>query len=212
MILNTMSPDAIISRLKDIIDDIDLGKRNGLRIKYAKALANRKVADGSILGVSRYTIDDNNVYVVASKQQFGRGKRQAEMVLSYYVTCMDPHSGKISYLKPYFDVRGTNLRGYGVYTSHCLQRLNERAGETFLDFISKWGSSYMSMQSNDGENNFEGKILGCPHKFFGYVYGNVHYITTMVTEDMCYDNQLAVATDLEAFGQEYIAYKNRMCA
>ena len=201
-----MTSDEMLVKMRSILGDVQC-KEYGLYKKYEKQLTSRKVADNTILGVSKYTIEGNLVYVVCSKQLFGRGKRDAEIVFTEYIGCLNPNDGKLSFLRPNWDLDGVRLIGFSYFTAHCIKRLKERAGEEFVDFLKKYGSKPMSFIKKNGEDNFEAKFYNCPHKFFGYDHGTCQYITTMVTEEMCFENQLETADELEGFAEEYWNYK-----
>ena len=206
-----MTEAEITAQIKNIVDTLQV-REIGLYQKYGRLLNNRKVGDNTILGVSKYTEDGNVVYMVCSKQLYGRSARRAELVFTYYISCLNPYDGKLSFIRPNWDMAGMKIIGFTVFTNHCIKRLKERAGEEFIDFLRKYGANVLSWQQIEGEESVEGKMFMCPHKFFGYRYGDSNiYITTMVTEDMCFDNQIETAKELEDFTLEYMDRKNRIC-
>lgn len=210
MIFNTFSRDEINDGIRGVVAEFSNSSYPvGLEIKYEKALKNRKVKDGNVLGVHRYTIQNNTVYVVAIKRTYNYSPRKyGELVFNYYVSVTNPNTGKSAYAMPCFDIYGAKIIGFTLLTEHFIQRLRERAGVEFSDFLKKSGgmSGHAVVYGDDGkiETNWGG------HRLFGYQYedGKYTYITTMVTDDMLFETQLPVKEYMAEREKEYKDIQN----
>lgn len=211
MIIYTMTEDEILTQVKKVVDAAE-AMECGLHRKYEKQLNNRKVPDQAILGVTKYTIDGNTVYMVCSKQLFGRGTRRAEMTSSTFISCMDTNTGKKAFIRPIMDIYGYKVVGYTMFTIHCIERLKERTGEDFETFIKKYGSQPMGFMETGEDGHFQGTIHNCPHKFFGYMYEKSVYVTTIIREDMCREDQKEITDKVVKLSADYFKEKNRVCA
>lgn len=200
MLLNTLSNKELLSRISDVVAKFSFS--TGLSQKYEKQLKNRKVLDGAILGVHKYNILDNTVYVVAQKRTYNLSSRKAgEMVFTYYISVLNPKTGKYSYVMPTFGMSGYEITGYVMFTAHFIQRLNERDGKEFVDLLREVGGDAMALVDQNDEGGVE--TTWGTYRLFGKQEGPFVYIATMVTDDMLYENQLPTGEEIERRTKEY---------
>ena len=120
MILKTATPEEKGRQLRSVLDGFTGSL--GLAAKYSKQLKDRKVPDGKVLGVHRYTIKGCETYVVVVKRTYGKTRGGGEPVFLYYAKMMNPSTGRISYLRPSFDITGSRNVGYLEFTEHFIKR------------------------------------------------------------------------------------------
>ena len=178
---------------------------DGLATKYMKQLKDRKVPDGKILGVHKYSLKNCNTYIVAIKRNYGRSRKVSELVFDYYVEQINPDTGRVSYLRPSFDITGVRIYGYLEFTEHFIKRLKERDGKDFQDLLKTAGGDVLSLvdgTSGDLEGTFGG------YRVFVKKEGRNCTITTMVTDDMLYDNQRPTSEVIKVQAEQYNELKN----
>lgn len=205
MILKTATPEEKNRQLRGVVSAFTAG--DGLSLKYAKQVKDRKVPDGKVLGVHRYTIKGCVTYVVVAKRNYGRSRSGGELVLNYYVQQVNPQTGRVSYLRPNFDITGVWTRGYLEFTEHFIARLMERDGKEFQDLLKTAGTDTLSLvegTSGDLESTFGG------YRVFVKKEGENVIITTMVTDDMLYDNQRPTGETIKVNTEQYNTIKNRI--
>lgn len=207
MILNNFSKEEILENAAKVIGEFSLSSiPYGLTQKYKKQLANRKIGDNSILGVHKYHIHNNTVYVVANKRLYNySARRTGEIVFTYYISCRNSNTGKYSYVMPTFDVHGHTITGYVMYTAHFVQRLRERDGKEFQDLLKEVGGDSMALAYKGDDGQFE--TTWGTYRLFGKQEGPFAYITTMVTDDMLFDNQIPTGEEIQEMMEEHNKYK-----
>ena len=130
MIVPSMTKAEVLKELSRDVDYI-AQMQSGLRKKYARQLKNK--CDG-LLGITRYVNPQthNIQYVVWHKVFNG-----------YYcdishISFIEYNDGRnINYLMPSFTNLGYTLSGCVVFTAHSIQRLYERAGLSWIDFLKE---------------------------------------------------------------------------
>ena len=205
MILKTSTPEEKNKQLRTVVNSFTGG--HGLAAKYMKQLKDRKVPDGKILGVHKYSLKTCNTYIVAIKRNYGRSRNVSELVFDYYVEQINPATGRVSYLRPSFDITGVRIDGYLEFTEHFIKRLKERDGKDFLDLLKTAGGDVLSLvdgTSGDLEGTFGG------YRVFVKKEGRNCTITTMVTDDMLYDNQRPTGDSIQSRTEEYESIKKKI--
>lgn len=209
MLLRTFDDVALKKGIYDVVKDFThSSKPYGLSAKYKKELQNRKIGDNTTLGVHRYTIQENTVYVVATKRLYNYSSRRGgEIVFTYFISVLNPKTGKCSYVMPSFDVMGVKIEGFMMLSEHFVQRLKERTGKDMPDFLKEVGGSGISMIDKG-----EGKMVASwgDYRLFGYAEGKNWYIATMVTADMLFEDQIPESEEMERLNREYNDYKKRI--
>lgn len=203
MILKTSTTEEKNSQLRTVVNSFTGG--DGLATKYMKQLKDRKVPDGKILGVHKYSLKNCNTYIVAIKRNYGRSRKVSELVFDYYAEQINPATGRVSYLRPSFDITGVRIDGYLEFTEHFIKRLKERDGKDFQDLLKTAGGDVLSLvdgTSGDLEGTFGG------YRVFVKKEGRNCTITTMVTDDMLYDNQRPTSEVINVQAEQYNELKN----
>lgn len=203
MILKTSTPEEKNRQLGAILSSFT--SSFGLAKKYLKQLKDRKVPDGKVLGVHKYTLNGCNTYVVVVKRNYGKTRAIAEPVFLYYVEEVNPNTGRLSYLRPSFDITGRHTNGYLEFTEHFIKRLKERDGKDFQDLLKTAGGDTISFTegtSGDLEGTFGG------YRVFAKKEGNYYTIATMVTDDMLYENQRSTSEVIKVQTEQYNKLKN----
>lgn len=205
MILKTATPEEKNRQLRSVLDGFTGSL--GLAAKYSKQLKDRKVPDGKVLGVHRYTIKGCETYVVVVKRTYGKTRGGGEPVFLYYAKMMNPSTGRISYLRPSFDITGSRNVGYLEFTEHFIKRLKERDGKEFTDLLKTAGGDTINPvmgTSGDLEATFGG------YRVFIKREGSNAIITTMVTDDMLYKNQRPTGEKISEGYKKYEELKRVM--
>lgn len=201
-----MDKDTITRNVEGVIREFtQSSKPYGLQEKYRKQLNDRKVLDGQILGVSKYTIQQNTVYVVAVKRTYNYGSRRGgELTITYYISALNPETGKYSYVMPSYGITGTVMKGFVMYTAHFVQRLWERDHKTFPELLKDVGGDAMVLVEKSGDDEYE--TTWGTYRLFIKAEEGAWYVTTMVTDDMLYSNQLetkeVIASKTVAYNEE----------
>ena len=192
MLLSTLGHEEIRDKAEEIVKEfVNSSKPFGLTQKYIKQLNNRKVKDDTILGIHTYTIQNSTVYVVAQKKNYNRSSRSmGEIVFTYYISALNPYTGKYSYIMPTFGTTGYRVMGCVIFTAHFIQRLRERDGKGFADLLKINGGEVMAFVYNPKGTEGEIETRWGTYRLFGHQDGPYITITTMVTEDMLYEDQL----------------------
>lgn len=207
MILKTSTPEEKNRQLNAVVASFT--SSFGLAKKYLKQLKDRKVQDGKVLGIHKYVLNGCNTYVVVVKRNYGKTRTNAEPVFLYYVEEVNTDTGRVSYLRPGFDITGHHINGYLEFTEHFIKRLKERDGKDFLDLLKVAGGdalSFVEGTSGDLEGTFGG------HRVFVKKEGKNYIITTMVTDDMLFDTQRPTGKEINTQYEQYNSIKNRIIA
>lgn len=210
MILNNFSKEDILYNASKVVAEFSTSSiPGGLSLKYAKQLKNRAIPDNTILGVHRYSIQGNTVYVVATKRLFYRSPRKGgELTFTYYISVLNSTTGKYSYVRPNWDITNTRMVGYVLFTAHFIQRLNERANITFPELLKTNPGECTPLVDMEGENKIQASWGS--YRLFGFLEGPYVTIATMVTDDMLYENQLPVEDEFDAIAAGYIKEKKKI--
>lgn len=173
------------------------GKRKNRRVPAGYICTDTcKLSDGTVLHVSfhkeyhkHYTGYKWNIYEIP------------------YLEVLDPATGKVGYLMPSIEYDIFNEPydfSWTLYTYHCCCRMKERAGKDFFEIINETGGklAYKNLEGSKGEQEC---ILGDnQYHAFGFEDDGITIVTTFVTNDMLFPNQVELATKLQDIYREYI--------
>ncbi len=146
MLVSTMTPQEI---LKEVRKDYDwvLYRTDGICRKYGKIIRKLKKGDRRILGMVKYLTPSRNTVIVNwCARKLGKTD---DVYCTMFFQYMTPRG--FQYIEPINN--GTQIF---VYTSHCCDRMLERAGMLFTDYINY----YSGPESNYGRR----VIIGYTYK------------------------------------------------
>ena len=206
MIVASMTREEVTREIREDSEWL-LARYEGIKTKYRKQIKAHRTGE-KLLCVSKYvTPHHNTAYVVWYLS--GAGKKECHMGMMHYFQYMTPAG--CQYIHPTY--RNLTLI---TYTSHFIQRLQEREGMTFMDFIKQfiYDSSFVI---NYDKYEYKGKEVNViPFGDFGFqVYVDGDWgisVVTYISKKQYKGDQnniiTAMADAQKRENDEFMRYKN----
>ena len=186
MIIETMTKEEL---RKELTEDMEwvYERFDGLRKKYSRQLKSRLVKERTFLGCSKYnTQKRNEVYLYIFKAYADQNQKYAD--LHYVPVFSYMHGNKKRYLTVWFDRYG-RVEQATVFSSHSLDRLNERVGIDFSELIKgnqeilQSGNTFMPYHLAGHDGEYYSDFGPCILLARDHPWGMIIEVRTIAVED-----------------------------
>lgn len=125
----------------------------------------------------------------------------------HFFEVLDPATGKVGYLMPSIEYNIFNEPydiSWTLFTYHCCCRMKERAGKDFFEISKEAGAKIVRNKLNGSKSEVECILGDNQYHAFGVDDDGITIVTTFVTNDMLYPNQVELAASMQDTYRKYI--------